>query len=289
MTVMPLGEVPVYNEDEDRQSALAAVEMLRDAIATADGLVVISPEYNHGISGVLKNAIDWVSRPASDIPRVFGDLPVAYDVHICAGRVEQDVGAGAAGADASGPRAAAGLDIRIASKLFASWRSSCLAAAGDEPFFLYVAHHSAHHPLNEPPQWIAPYEESGGSIPKLAPHLFRLEVHDVSPDGTSLTLKWSTENGALAYGVKGLPAGFLDERHVLEEDGGIILHGDDEVGVLLGGLELIDTLAHTAAVLIGRQRSEEERRAAEAAAGESEQRFRALTESHPDGMRWAAQ
>ena len=58
------------------------------------------------------------------------------------------------------PRAAAGLDIRIASKLFASWRSSCLAAAGDEPFFLYVAHHSAHHPLNEPPQWIAPYEET---------------------------------------------------------------------------------------------------------------------------------
>jgi chromate reductase len=40
--------------------------MLRDAIAAADGLVVISPEYNHGISGVLKNAIDWVSRPGYD-------------------------------------------------------------------------------------------------------------------------------------------------------------------------------------------------------------------------------
>ena len=66
MTVMPLGEIPVYNEDEDRPSALAAVEMLREAIAAADGLVVISPEYNHGISGVLKNAIDWVSRPGYD-------------------------------------------------------------------------------------------------------------------------------------------------------------------------------------------------------------------------------
>jgi chromate reductase len=63
MTLWSLSDIPVYNEDEDRPSALAAVEALKRAISDADGLVVISPEYNHGISGVLKNAIDWVSRP----------------------------------------------------------------------------------------------------------------------------------------------------------------------------------------------------------------------------------
>jgi chromate reductase len=65
MTITPLA-LPLYNEDEDRPEALDAVEAFKIAIAMADGLVVISPEYNHGISGVLKNAIDWASRPGYD-------------------------------------------------------------------------------------------------------------------------------------------------------------------------------------------------------------------------------
>lgn len=63
LTLASLREIPPYDEDEDRPAALAAVERLKCAIGVADGLVVISPEYNHGISGVLKNAVDWVSRP----------------------------------------------------------------------------------------------------------------------------------------------------------------------------------------------------------------------------------
>ena len=63
MTMAPLGRLPLYNDDEDRAEALQAVEAFRTAIEAADGLVVISPEYNHGMSGVLKNAVDWVSRP----------------------------------------------------------------------------------------------------------------------------------------------------------------------------------------------------------------------------------
>jgi chromate reductase, NAD(P)H dehydrogenase (quinone) len=66
MTVAPLHQLPLYNEDEDRGDALRQIESFRSGIEAADGLLVISPEYSHGISGVLKNAIDLVSRPGYD-------------------------------------------------------------------------------------------------------------------------------------------------------------------------------------------------------------------------------
>jgi NAD(P)H-dependent FMN reductase len=53
------------------------VQELKDAIAAAEGLLLVSPEYNNSIPGVLKNAIDWLSRPGDDIPRVFRGKPVA--------------------------------------------------------------------------------------------------------------------------------------------------------------------------------------------------------------------
>lgn len=61
-----LHDVPLYNQDlEPTQGAAPApVLALREAIRTADGLIVVSPEYNWGMSGVLKNALDWASRPA---------------------------------------------------------------------------------------------------------------------------------------------------------------------------------------------------------------------------------
>jgi chromate reductase len=74
MTIASLAHLPLYNEDEDRAGILDAVHALKAAIEAADGLVVISPEYNHGMSGVLKNAIDWVSRPGYD--SVLKDKPV---------------------------------------------------------------------------------------------------------------------------------------------------------------------------------------------------------------------
>lgn len=49
---------------------------LKDRIASADGLLRVTPEYNNSIPGGLKNAIDWLSRPAADILRIFGGLPV---------------------------------------------------------------------------------------------------------------------------------------------------------------------------------------------------------------------
>ena len=58
-----LGELPFYNEDIDTKDAPASVAALRAAAAEADAALVITPEYNGSIPGVLKNAIDWLSRP----------------------------------------------------------------------------------------------------------------------------------------------------------------------------------------------------------------------------------
>ena len=58
-----LGELPFYNEDLDTDAAPAAVAALRAAAAAADAALVVTPEYNGSVPGVLKNAIDWLSRP----------------------------------------------------------------------------------------------------------------------------------------------------------------------------------------------------------------------------------
>lgn len=76
--VAGIEEIPLYNGDVESAGGVPeVVERLKDDIAAADGLLIATPEYNHSISGVLKNAIDWLSRPPADISRVFADLPVA--------------------------------------------------------------------------------------------------------------------------------------------------------------------------------------------------------------------
>jgi chromate reductase len=62
LNIFPLHAVPLYNEDDDAD-APESVRALRSAIEASDGVIMISPEYNHGMSGVLKNALDWASRP----------------------------------------------------------------------------------------------------------------------------------------------------------------------------------------------------------------------------------
>jgi NAD(P)H-dependent FMN reductase len=61
-----LGELPFYNEDIDGDGVAEAVQALRLAAAEADAALVVTPEYNGSIPGVLKNAIDWLSRPFGD-------------------------------------------------------------------------------------------------------------------------------------------------------------------------------------------------------------------------------
>jgi NAD(P)H-dependent FMN reductase len=70
-------DIPLYDGDlEAEQGIPKPVTALKDRIAAADGLLLVTPEYNNSIPGVFKNAIDWLSRPASDIVRVFGNKPV---------------------------------------------------------------------------------------------------------------------------------------------------------------------------------------------------------------------
>lgn len=70
--------IPLYDGDVEVTDGIPApVTTLKDEIATADGLLLVTPEYNNSMPGVLKNAIDWMTRPPADIPRVFGGKPVA--------------------------------------------------------------------------------------------------------------------------------------------------------------------------------------------------------------------
>jgi chromate reductase, NAD(P)H dehydrogenase (quinone) len=70
--------VPLYDGDWEQASGTpAAVRALKERILAADGLLLVSPEYNNGIPGVFKNTIDWLSRPTPGMPDVFRDRPVA--------------------------------------------------------------------------------------------------------------------------------------------------------------------------------------------------------------------
>jgi chromate reductase, NAD(P)H dehydrogenase (quinone) len=69
--------IPLYDADVEAQGIPAAVSQLKEAIVAADGVLLGTPEYNNSLPGVLKNAIDWLSRPSSDIKRVFGRKPLA--------------------------------------------------------------------------------------------------------------------------------------------------------------------------------------------------------------------
>jgi chromate reductase len=63
-----LREVPPYDADDDVEPAPAAGRRLRDAIASADAVRFATPEYNSSFPGVLKNAVDWASRPRGSAP-----------------------------------------------------------------------------------------------------------------------------------------------------------------------------------------------------------------------------
>jgi NAD(P)H-dependent FMN reductase len=78
LRIESIAAIPLYDGDAERAHGVPEpVARLKEAIVAADGLLLVTPEYNNSIPGVAKNAIDWLSRPASDIARVFGGKPVA--------------------------------------------------------------------------------------------------------------------------------------------------------------------------------------------------------------------
>lgn len=78
LDVVTLHGIPLYDGDEEQQNGTPdAVRALKQRILASDGLLLSTPEYNNGIPGVFKNAVDWLSRPTPEVPDVFRDRPVA--------------------------------------------------------------------------------------------------------------------------------------------------------------------------------------------------------------------
>jgi chromate reductase len=72
-----IDDIPLYNGDIEARGIPQSVSALQEKFRRADGILIASPEYNNGVPGVLKNVIDWLSRPATIIPEVFGGKPLA--------------------------------------------------------------------------------------------------------------------------------------------------------------------------------------------------------------------
>jgi chromate reductase len=66
IVIHELNGIPLYNDDIEAAGAPPSVVQLRDAVRRSDALLIATPEYNHGVPGVLKNTIDWLSRPPRD-------------------------------------------------------------------------------------------------------------------------------------------------------------------------------------------------------------------------------
>ena len=77
LSVESIKGIPLYNADvEEAEGIPPVVADLKERIAAADGLLMVTPENNNSIPGVFKNALDWISRPPEDRSRIFGNLPV---------------------------------------------------------------------------------------------------------------------------------------------------------------------------------------------------------------------
>ncbi len=75
--IASIKDIPLYNGDLEADEGIPQpVAELKDRIANANGLLLVTPEYNNSLPGVLKNAVDWLTRPPADIRRVFRDRPV---------------------------------------------------------------------------------------------------------------------------------------------------------------------------------------------------------------------
>ena len=77
LAVASIRGIPLYDADVEAQGIPAAVSELKEAVVAAAGVLLVTPEYNNSIPGVFKNTIDWLSRPNTDVRRVFAGRPFA--------------------------------------------------------------------------------------------------------------------------------------------------------------------------------------------------------------------
>lgn len=75
--IASIAGIPLYDGDSEAASGVPpAVQALKERIAGAGGILLVTPEYNNSLPGAFKNAIDWTSRPPADLARVYGGKPV---------------------------------------------------------------------------------------------------------------------------------------------------------------------------------------------------------------------
>ncbi|MDT8319651.1 MAG: NADPH-dependent FMN reductase [Xanthomonadales bacterium] len=75
--VASIRDIPLYDGDLEQVGFPDSVQQLKDRLLQANGLLIASPEYNNSVPGVLKNAIDWLSRPSQGVDNAFRGKPVA--------------------------------------------------------------------------------------------------------------------------------------------------------------------------------------------------------------------
>ncbi len=77
MIIASIADIPLYNQDIETGLGIpSAVVEMKSMVEESDGIILATPEYNNSMPGVLKNAIDWLSRPPSDVKKIFGGKPV---------------------------------------------------------------------------------------------------------------------------------------------------------------------------------------------------------------------
>lgn len=87
ITILPIGDVPLYNGDVEDRGVPDAVTALHDAVDAADGVIFFTPEYNGSLPAVTKNVIDWLSRP----PQALEQTPLAGVATTPGGRAGAEV------------------------------------------------------------------------------------------------------------------------------------------------------------------------------------------------------
>lgn len=78
ISVATLHGIPLYNGDDEAETGIPeAVETLRQRIKASRGIILVTPEYNAGMPGVFKNALDWLTRPGEELKPTFSGRPTA--------------------------------------------------------------------------------------------------------------------------------------------------------------------------------------------------------------------